>query len=162
MVPVTLADGSQIVLSPGGQNPLVKAVLEDFCPRFTPGGQVLYVGDTDDKFVVWEREALAAQGVTIDEHGKMPDVVVLDVERGWLVLVEAVSSHGPMDPKRREELASLFADSAAGVVYVTAFMDKRTFSAHLANISWETEVWLAEAPTHLVHFDGDRFLGPYA
>ena len=161
MIPVTLPNGNQFALSPGGQNPLIKSVLEEFCPRFTPGAQVLYVGATEDKFVVWEREALAAQGVTVDEHGKMPDVVVLDVEHGWLILIEAVSSHGPMDAKRREELASLFANSAAGIVYVTAFMDRRTFAAYLPAISWATEVWLADAPSHLIHFDGDRFLGPY-
>lgn len=97
----------------------------------------------------------------VDGHGKMPDVVVHHVERGWLVLVEAVTSHGPMNPKRVVELRELFASSTAGLVLVTAFEDRATFARYLPDIAWETEVWIAEAPTHLVHFNGERFLGPY-
>jgi len=161
MVPVTLPDGEHVELSAGGQNPLIKAVIEEFCPRFAPGGHVLYIGDTGDKFVVWERGAIESLGIVVNEKGKMPDVVIHDHERGWLLLVEAVSSHGPVDPKRQEELAALFGDCEAGLVYVTAFMDRRTLMEHLTAISWETEVWIAEDPTHMIHFDGARFLGPY-
>lgn len=161
MVPVTLPNGEQVELSAGGQNPLIKAVIEEFCPRFAPGGHVLYIGDTGDKFVVWERAAIESLGVVVNEKGKMPDVVIHDHERGWLLLVEAVTSHGPVGPKRQEELAALFGDCDAGLVYVTAFMDRRTLTEHLTAISWETEVWMAEDPTHMIHFDGARFLGPY-
>jgi len=161
MVPVTLPNGEQVELSAGGQNPLIKAVIEEFCPRFAPGGHVLYIGDTGDKFVVWERVAIETLGVVVNEKGKMPDVVIHDHERGWLLLVEAVTSHGPVDPKRQEELAALFGDCDAGLVYVTAFMDRRTLMEHLTAISWETEVWIADDPTHMIHFDGARFLGPY-
>jgi adenine-specific DNA-methyltransferase len=161
MIPVTLPSGERVELSAGGQNPLIKAVVEEFCPRFAPGGHVLYIGDTGDKFVVWEREALGSLGVVVNEKGKMPDVVVHDHERGWLLLIEAVTSHGPVGPKRQEELAALFGDCEAGLVYVTAFMDRRTLVEHLSDISWETEVWIAADPTHMIHFDGARFLGPY-
>lgn len=161
MIPVTLPSGEAVTLSPGGQNPLIKSVIEDFCPRFAPGGHVLYIGDTGDKFVVWARDRLEALGISINEKGKMPDVVVLDHERGWLLLVEAVTSHGPIDPKRHEELAALFGDADAGLVFVTAFADRRTLADYLGVLSWETEVWIAEDPSHMVHFDGSRFLGPY-
>ena len=77
------------------------------------------------------------------------------------MLVEAVTSHGPVNPKRRLELSELFAESRAGIVYVTAFMNRRTMLKYLDEISWETEVWIAESPTHLIHFNGERFLGPY-
>ena len=161
LIPVTLPDGRRVTLAPGGQNPLVKAVVEEFCSRFIGDGQLLYMGDTAEKFAVWERAALREVGVVVDEHGKMPDVVVLDRSSNWLVLIEAVTSHGPMDAKRREELASLFTDSTAGLVYVTAFPDRRILARYLDVISWETEVWVAETPTHMIHFDGERFLGPY-
>lgn len=160
-IPATLPTGQKVTLSPGGQNELVKRILEDFCPHFTPGGRVLYVGDTDEKWAVSDVAALAALGVTFDQHGKMPDVVIHHVERGWLVLVEAVTSHGPVDAKRRGELARLFAKSTAGIVYVTAFLDRKALAKYVRHISWETEVWVADAPTHLIHFDGERFLGPY-
>ena len=162
LIPVTLPNGSKVSLTPGGQNPLVKEIVEEFCSRFISDGQLLYMGDTADKFAVWERAALEEIGVVVDEHGKMPDLVVLDRDSNWLLLIEAVSSHGPMDAKRREALASMFAESRAGLVYVTAFADRKTLSRYLEAISWETEVWVSETPTHMIHFDGERFLGPYA
>ncbi len=160
-IPVNLSRGKKIRLSPGGQNVLVKKIIDDFCPLFTPGGFVLYVGDTETKWAYLDSDALKKLGIEVEEHGKMPDVVVHHVEKNWLVLIEAVTSHGPVNPKRRQELKKLFAGSKAGIVYVTAFLDRRTMIKHLNEISWETEVWIAETPTHLIHFNGERFLGPY-
>lgn len=161
-LPVKLANGQEIRLSPGGQNVLVKKIIDDFCPLFTPGGCVIYVGDTQAKWAYFDSDALSVLGVEIEEHGKMPDVVVHHVERNWLVLIEAVTSHGPVNPKRRQELKELFSGStAAGLVFVTAFVDRRAMLKYLNDISWETEVWIAESPTHLIHFNGERFLGPY-
>lgn len=160
-IPVSLMNGQEIRLSPGGQNVLVKKIIDDFCPLFTPGGQVIYVGDTETKWAYFDLDALAALGVEIEEHGKMPDIVVHYVEKKWLVLIEAVTSHGPVNPKRRQELRELFEGSKVGLVYVTAFLDRRTMMKYLDDISWETEVWIAESPTHLIHFNGERFLGPY-
>lgn len=160
-IPVTLQNGAGIQLSPGGQNVLVKRILDDFCPLFTPGGRIIYVGDTEQKWAYFDPDSLKALGVEVEEHGKMPDVVVHYTSKNWLVLIEAVTSHGPVNPKRRLELSALFADSNAGIVYVTAFMNRRTMIRYLDEISWETEVWIAESPTHLIHFNGERFLGPY-
>jgi hypothetical protein len=160
-IPVKLARGKEIRLSPGGQNVLVKRIIHDFCPVFTPGCRVIYVGDTRKKWAYFDSDALQGLGIQIEEHGKMPDVVVHHVERNWLVLIEAVTSHGPVDPKRRQELRELFAGSRAPIVYATAFLDRRGMVKYLDDISWETEVWIAESPTHLIHFNGERFLGPY-
>jgi adenine-specific DNA-methyltransferase len=162
LVPVTLPNGDKVHLSGGGQNPLIKAIVEQFCARFTPGGNVAYIGDARKKWVIFEKELLSAIGVTIDEmHGKMPDVVVFFGKKGWLLLIEAVTSHGPVDPKRRLELMELFKGSTAGLVFVTAFESRHAMAKYLGEISWETEVWCAESPTHLIHFNGERFLGPY-
>lgn len=160
-IPVTFQDGLIMELSPGGQNILIKEVIENFCSCFTPGGKVLYVGDTGDKFVKWDEQALSDLGIVTDKHGKMPDVVVFHKAKGWLVLVEAVTSHGPVNPKRHQELKHLFRESKAGLVFVTAFLDRKSMKKYLSEISWETEVWVAEAPGHLIHFNGERFLGPY-
>jgi hypothetical protein len=140
---------------------LIAALIAEFCPLFTPAGNVLYVGDADEKFAIFDQGALGALGVRVEEHGKMPDVIVHHGERDWLVLIEAVTSHGPVDAKRHEELQALFADSTAGLVFVTAFLDRRTLAKYISEISWETEVWVADSPTHLIHFNGERFLGPY-
>lgn len=160
-IPVMLQSGARIRLSPGGHNRLVKKILDEFCPLFTPGGRVIYVGDTERKWAYYDPDFLGSLGVVIEEHGKMPDVVVHHTSKNWLVLIEAVTSHGPVNPKRRVELAHLFCDSKAGIVYVTAFPDRRTMIKYVDEISWETEVWIAESPTHLIHFNGERFLGPY-
>ena len=158
---VRTINGQEINLSPGGQNILVKQIVEDFCPLYTPGGRMIYVGDTQLKWAYYDAETLASLGVKIEEHGKMPDVVVYHTKKNWLLLIEAVTSHGPVDPKRRAELKDLFAASSAGLVFVTAFLDRRAMMKYLSDISWETEVWVAESPTHLIHFNGQRFLGPY-
>jgi type II restriction enzyme len=160
-IPVTLPDGSAVTLSPGGQNTLLKQMVEEFCAYFTPGGRVLYIGDADAKWQVFDARELAALGVTVDQHGKMPDLVVHMPDRNWLVLLEAASSHGPVDAKRHRELARLFRGSTAGLVYVSCFPTREEMRRYLAQIAWETEVWCADNPTHLIHFNGERFLGPY-
>ena len=159
-IPVTLSSGESISLSAGGQNILVKEIIEQFCPRFTPGATIVYVGDTADKFAYFNRELLRSLGVAIEAHGKMPDVIVHHEDKGRLVLIEAVTSHGPVNPKRYRELKMLFAGSTASLIYVTAFLNRKAMAQYLADISWETEVWVADAPSHMIHFDGERFLGP--
>ncbi len=160
-VPVTLPDGSQVALSPGGQNPLIKAIIEQFCPAFTPGGVVLYIGDTENKFIHLETAGLTTLGVTLDSPAKVPDVIVHDAKRNWLLLIEAVTSTGSVDGKRRKELKELFAACKAGLVFVTAFETRRTMQTFVSQIAWESEVWIAEDPDHMIHFNGERFLGPY-
>jgi type II restriction enzyme len=149
-------------LSPGGQSLLVKKILDDFCVFFLPAAEVVYIGDTAERFAVLERQLLEELGVRLPEHGKLPDVVVFDRDRNWLVLIEAVESGGEIDAKRRRELQRLFLGCRAGLVFVSAFHTRQTFKRHLSAIAWETEVWIAENPTHLIHFDGNKFLGPFA
>lgn len=160
-LPVTLADGTTITLTAGCQNVLIKAMLEEFCPRWTPGGRVLYVGDAGKQDPVVDEQGFADLGVSLDRHGKLPDLVVYLADRDWLVLMEAASSHGPVDGKRHGELGRLFADCTAGLVFVSCFPSRGEMRRYLADIAWETEVWCADAPDHLVHFNGERFLGPY-
>ncbi|MDX2085761.1 MAG: BsuBI/PstI family type II restriction endonuclease [Candidatus Melainabacteria bacterium] len=161
MIPVEVADGQEISLTPGAHSQLIRDIIVEFAPRYAPGAEVIYVGDTGDKIGYFQRDRLADMGITVDRHGKMPDVVLHYPAKDWLLLVESVTSHGPVDAKRHEELAKLFCESRPGLVYVTAFPDRSTMARYLADISWETEVWVAEAPTHMIHFNGERFLGPY-
>lgn len=160
-IPVHLPQGAEIALSPGRHSELIKAIIEAFASRFAPGSTLVYAGDTGDKWGYFDDVLLKKLGITVDAHGKMPDVVLYFEERQWLLLVEAVTSHGPVDGKRHEELAKLFANAKPGLVYVTAFPTKTIMARYLGEISWETEVWVADAPTHLIHFNGERFLGPY-
>jgi hypothetical protein len=140
---------------------LIRDIIESFAARFAPGAVLIYAGDTGEKWGYFEEELLAELGVIVEGHGKMPDVVLHYPDRDWLLLVESVTSHGPVDGKRHAELAKLFASSTAGLVYVTAFPNRSVMSRYLGEIAWETEVWVADAPSHLIHFNGERFLGPY-
>ncbi len=160
-IPVEIAPGKEISLSPGEHSELIRAIIEDFAPRFAPGSVLVYAGDTGDKWGYFDAALLAELGVDADSHGKMPDVVLHFTEKNWLLLVESVTSHGPVDGKRHAELAKLFAGSKAGLVYVTAFPNRSIMGRYLGEIAWETEVWVADAPSHLIHFNGMRFLGPY-
>lgn len=161
MIPVTLPDGTELSLTPGGQNDLVKEIIEEFAPRFLPGGHVIYVGDAGASGRIFDDEYLSGLGVVLNEPGPMPDVIIHYAERDWLVVVEAVASHGPVNTLRRNQLRDLFADCRCGIIYVTAFIDRSAMRRYLPEIAWETEVWVADAPTHLIHFDGEKFLGPY-
>jgi adenine-specific DNA-methyltransferase len=156
-----LTDKGEFQISPGEHSELIKAIIEDFAPRFTPQAKLIYAGDTGEKWGYFDEEALEALGVSIDKHGKMPDVVLYWAEKNWLILVESVTSHGPVNPKRHHELASLFQHATAGLVFVTAFPNRSTMGRYLGEIAWETEVWVADAPSHMIHFNGERFLGPY-
>lgn len=160
-IPVEIAPGKKITLSPGEHSELIRTIIEDFAPRFAPGSLLVYAGDTGDKWGYFDAALLSELGVDVDSHGKMPDVVLYYTEKNWLLLVESVTSHGPVDGKRHDELASLFAESTAGLVYVTAFPNRAIMGRYLGEIAWETEVWIADAPSHLIHFNGVRFLGPY-
>jgi len=161
-IPVLIAADKEIHLTPGRHSELVKAIVEEFAPRFVPGAQLVYAGDTGDKWGYFDKALLTNLGVSIDAHGKMPDVVIHYPDRNWLLLIESVTSHGPVDGKRHDELTHLFSQSVAGLVYVTAFPNRSTMARYLPEIAWETEVWCADAPSHLIHFNGARFLGPYA
>jgi hypothetical protein len=122
---------------------------------------VICIADVEGKFVHVETEKLATLGVALNPADKIPDVIVCSATKNWLLLVEAVVSAGPVDGKRREELRDLFRGCKAGLVFVTAFQSREAMRAFLPQISWKTEVWVADEPDHLIHFDGGRFLGPY-
>ena len=134
--------------------------MEQFAPRFAPGGKLLYIADTEDKDLYVDTDGLNALHLPIMEHSNLPDIIISDDKRGWLFLIEVVTSHGPVSPKRIVELEEWTQDCPYGVVYVTAAPSVRELKNHVEDIAWETEVWLADAPDHLIHFNGDRFIGP--
>ncbi|MDR0523698.1 MAG: hypothetical protein LBG62_04695 [Candidatus Methanoplasma sp.] len=159
-IPVN-AGGASLEFGPGAHNQLQKDVIEGFAPVFAPGAILLYVGDAERKDLVRNADALERLHVKITDHDKLPDVVLYSEERGWLFFVEAVVSSGAMSKKRVDEIERMTAGSECGKIFVTAFPDRKTFKAHADELAWETEVWIADAPEHLIHLDGERFLGPY-
>ena len=145
--------------SPGKHNQLQKAIIEEFAPRFAPGSECLYVGDTIQKDMVKNIEKLSQLGFEITLHDKMPDVVLYREDKNWIYFVESVTSVGPMDPKRIIEIESMTSNVTAGKIYVTAFLDFATFKKFSEQLAWETEVWIADILEHMIHLNGDKFLG---
>lgn len=160
LIPVTLSNGKELSLTAGKHNEVQAAIIEVFAPRFANSGILLYLGDTALKNLYLETELLKNLGIPITQHSKLPDVIIFDEKRNWLFLIEAVTSHGPISPKRIIELEELLENCPVGRVYVTAFPDMNEFKKHSKDIAWETEVWLMDIPDHMIHFNGDRFMGP--
>lgn len=158
LVPVRLPDGSTLELSPGVHNVVQAEVVERFIPRFAPGSQLLYLGDTAKKALYLDENALEKLGIALTEHDKLPDVVFFDANKQRLFLVEAVTSHGPMSPKRYMELAEMLSKCQAKLIFVSAFPTFKEFRKHMRKIAWETEVWVVEEPDHMIHYDGEKFL----
>jgi len=161
LVPIKLPDGTTIQFSPGEHNLLQKAIIEHFLPRYGYGSEVIYIGDTAKKFLVRDEVKLKALKFFELEHGELPDIVAYSESKNWLFLIEAVHSSGPISPIRLLELKRLAKECTAEIIYITAFLTRDTFRKFAPDIAWETEVWIADAPDHMVHFDGDKFLGPY-
>ncbi|MGH9732089.1 MAG: BsuBI/PstI family type II restriction endonuclease, partial [Candidatus Acidiferrales bacterium] len=160
LVPVILPSGKKLNLSPGCHNKLQVAIVETFAPRFAPGAMVLYLGDAAKKSLHLDQDALTRLGINLTEHDKLPDIVLFSEEKNWLYLIEAVTSHGPVSHKRKRELDLFFSKCTLVRIYVSAFPSFAEFKRHIQEIAWETEVWIAEMPDHLIHFNGDKFLGP--
>ena len=158
-VPITV-NGHVLQFSTGKHNELQKAIIEEFGPRFAPGAECLYVGDTTKRDIVKDTATLACLGFEITLHDKMPDVVLYDRKRDWLFFIESVTSVGPIDNKRMVELGQLTSAVKSGKIFVTAFPDFKTFKRFSEELAWETEVWIADMPDHMIHLNGDKFLGP--
>jgi type II restriction enzyme len=160
LIPVKLSNGKIIKLSAGKHNEVQRAIIQMFAPRFSKGAEILYLGDTTKKDLYYDEEILQELNIPITQHSKLPDVIIYDRIKNWLFLIEAVTSHGPVTPERVIEIEEFLKDCNAGRVYVSAFPDFAEFKKHTSSIAWETEVWLVEVPDHMIHFNGDRFLGP--
>ena len=160
MMPVRI-NGADFQFSTGKHNELQKAIIEEFAPRFAPDSECLYVGDTIEKDMVKNVDKLKKLGIEITLHDKMPDVVLYSSQKNWIYFIEAVTSVGPMEPKRIKEIEEMTTDVTAGKIYVTAFLDFKTFKKFSESLAWETEAWIAETPDHMIHLNGDKFLGPH-
>lgn len=159
MMPVKI-NGVNFSFSAGKHNELQKAIIEEFAPRFASNSECLYVGDTIEKDLVKNVDKLEKLGFEITLHDKMPDVVLYREDKDWIYFVESVTSVGPMDPKRILEIEEMTKDVKAGKIFVTAFLDFKTYKKFSEELAWETEVWIAEMPDHMIHLNGDRFMGP--
>jgi type II restriction enzyme len=160
-IPIKVSPGKTLLFSLGKHNILQKAVIEEFLPRFGYGAEVLYIGDAAKKQLYKNEKKLKELKFFELSRNDLPDVLAYSSKKNWLFLIEAVYTSGPVSKTRKIELEELTKNCKAKIIYITAFLDKETFRKFIVDIAWETEVWIAESPDHLVHFNGDKFLGPY-
>ncbi len=158
-MPVNI-NGLDFTFSTGSHNLLQKSILEEFAPRFAPNSECLYVGDTTNKDLVKNTDKMAQLGFEITLHDKMPDVILYNEENDWIYFIEAVTSVGPIDPKRVLEIEAMTQNVRSGKIYITAFLAFDTYKKFSQNLAWETEVWIAELPDHMIHLNGNKFIGP--
>lgn len=161
MVSIKIKENHSIQISPGKHSELIRDIIEQMAPRFLPESLLVYVGDTGEKWGYYDQELAGNLLFNIQQHGKMPDVILYAKEKALLVLIESVTSHGPVDSKRYIELEALFSSVMIDKVYISAFPDKKVFAHYIGDIAWETEVWIADNPTHMIHFNGDKFIGAH-
>ena len=161
MISVKIQKNHSIQISPGKHSKLIRDIIEQMAPRFLPNSTLIYIGDTGEKWGYYDQELAGNLLFDVQQHGKMPDVILYVEDKRWLVLIESVTSHGPVDSKRYIELEKLFERVNADKVYISAFPDKKTFTHFVQDIAWETEAWIADNPSHMIHFNGDKFIGPH-
>ena len=158
---IELPDGSSIELAAQGHHTLISSIVEKFAQRYVHGPKVLFLRHAKENEIVADTDTLQELGVVLPKWEATPDVLIHDTERDWLFLIDAVTSRGPIDEKRKNELKSLFGSARPGLIFVTAFPERESATDYLEQIAWETEVWIADAPDHMIHYNGKRFLGPY-
>ncbi len=158
-IPVSV-NGMEFKLSPGKHNELPIEIYKKFAPLFAPGAVLIYMGDTKLKNLIIDTEYLKKLKIDIIQHGKLPDIVLYHEERKWLYLIEAVTSHGPVNHTRLIQLNDLLKSNKSHKIYVSAFLDFKTFLKYAKDIAWDTEIWIAERPDHMIHFNGNKFLKP--
>jgi type II restriction enzyme len=156
-------EGKELILSAGSHNQLQVDIINEFSSRFAHNSKLLYIGDTADKYIYLNHELLESIGIPISKNDKLqlPDILLYDEKKNWLFLIEAVTTHGAIDQKRVNQLEEMLSKCHADNIYITAFQDRATFRKYIADIAWETEVWISEEPDHMIHFNGDKFMGPY-
>lgn len=160
-IPIVIAPDIELTLSAGAHNILQKKIIEEFLPAFGMGSELLYVGDTQDKYLFMQEDKLKNLGFFELAHRELPDIIAYSEDKNILFLIEAVHSAGPMSEVRVRKLLRQLEECQANLVFVTAFLNKKTFRKWVVDIAWETEVWIADAPEHMIHFNGHKFLELY-
>ena len=159
---VEIPDREHVYLSLGDHNILQKRIIEDMMPVFCPRDTgILYLGDSARKQIINEGEKLGQLGFAEVGHGLLPDVVAYSKAKDWIYLIEAFNTSNPISDTRKADMEKLTEKCTAKVIFITAFLDRTAFRKEIANIAWATDVWLADTPEHMIHFDGTRFLEPY-
>lgn len=156
----SIVDGIELEFKRSPHNKLQKAIIEEFATRFAKNAKLLYVGDTADKYLYINKDKIKELGIDIFDNAALPDVVLYDEEKNWVYFIEAVTSVGPMSAERVFKIKKSCENCEAGLIFVTAFQNMKKCKEKILEIAWDTEIWIADNPDHMIHLNGDKFLGP--
>lgn len=160
-IPVVVNDSVALDLQPGKHNELQREIIHSFLPVFAPGSELVYFADADSRRGYLNEQLADSLNLFELKRDKLPDVIAYLRSKNWVLLIEAVASSGHISELRKSTLDRLLVECSASPIYVSAFPDRATMRRFLSDIAWETEVWISDDPTHIIHFDGEKFLGPY-
>ncbi|MEP7320105.1 MAG: BsuBI/PstI family type II restriction endonuclease [Panacibacter sp.] len=160
-LPINFSGTNTLQISARKSSYLKKAVIEEFLPRFGKGCEVLCVKDTSSKVLYIEEQKLNDLKFFKLSNEELPDIIAYNNKKNWVYLIEAVYSSGPMSETRVLELKKLLKDCKAYLIFITTFISRTELKKWALDIAWETEVWTADHPDHVIHYNGDKFFGPY-
>ena len=161
-IPVVLPDGRTFELTDGEHNMIQQQIITEFLPRHGHGAMLLYCGDADNKYgIIYEKEKLESLGIKDIAQNKLPDIIAYSEKEDWIFLIEAYHTSNPITPERKYELEIMLGDAARKCCFVTAFENQAAYRSCPEDLAWETEVWVATQPDHMIHLNGSRFQGPY-
>jgi len=148
--------GHFLELSAGKHSELTKQVVDIFAPAYIPGFEAVYISDTRNKMLFVNDELAGELNLELDEHDRLPDLILYRRSMNIIYPIEVVTSVGPFSESRKEEVRAILSKRASiryGVVCISAFPDRTILRRFIADIAWETKVWIAAEHYGIIHFD---------
>lgn len=155
-------EGNYIALSKSEHNKLQKKILEQLVPLVSKGKpELLYIGDAADRSLLQENDRLDELGIhVLSQSGNLPDIIIYDSQENCVIFIEAYHSTGPFTLDRVNAIKALcHCREGMEAAFITAFDTTTKMLKHYKEVAWDTEIWSADEPTHLVHKNGDKFIG---
>lgn len=156
-IPVRISSGQVFYLGPGEHNLLEKSVVEVFGHAFLNEPQVVYLGETSPRKGYQNRTLMRRLNLPIDTAASLPDVILFSETDLHLVIIEVVTSSGPVNSIRLEQLQKFTkGPRKLGIktTYVSAFPSRAVFRKFVEDIAWGSSVWIENEPNNIVHFEG--------
>lgn len=153
---IEIGDKKTFSLSPGAHSLLEKSIVEIFGHAFLRDPQVVYLGDANPKRSYQNRIVMRRLNFPINIALPLPDVILFSAEESRLVIVEAVSTSGPVNSIRLEQLQKFTKGPRKlgyRISYISAFPSRSIFRKFVEEIAWGSSVWIENEPHNIVHFE---------
>ena len=135
------------------QHPVFQAVLGKFRRRFAPGSEVLWVSEQRSRLVRLGHSRRNLLELPLPEGIDLPNIVLLQRKLSRMFLVEVIGAGGLLNSTRCAELRRGLRGFRLKLVFITASASRSELRDRLHEIAWQTHVWIANEPNHIIHFD---------